>query len=89
MAKFHYFVAILLILQTFFDAELFYASLRQGGGKIEDFDGGSSLFNKTNISTNQNLNVKLGFICELKKLVYENEELPQSTSLTAPCRREP
>ena len=55
MAKFHYFVVILLILQTFFDAELFYASLRQGGGKIEDFDGGSSLFNKTNIPINQNL----------------------------------
>ena len=25
----------------------------------------------------------------MKKLVCENEELPQSTSLTAPCRREP
>ena len=32
---------------------------------------------------------KLGFIGEFKKLVCENEELPQSTSLTAPCRREP
>ena len=33
--------------------------------------------------------VKLGFIGEFKKLVCENEELPQSPSVTAPCRREP
>ena len=32
---------------------------------------------------------KLGFMGEFNKLVYENEELPQSTSLTAPWRREP
>ena len=32
----------------FFDAKLTLASLRQGGGKIEDFDGGSSPLSKTN-----------------------------------------
>ena len=31
------------------------ASLRQGGGKIEDFDGGSSPLSKTNSPINQNL----------------------------------
>ena len=44
-----------LILQTFFDAKLTLASLRQGGGKIEDFDGGSSPLSKTNLPINQNL----------------------------------
>ena len=37
-----------------------------------------------------NLNDKLGFIGEFEKLVcVQKGELPQSTSLTAPCRREP
>ena len=32
---------------NFFDANLTLASLRQGGGKIEDFDGGSSSFSES------------------------------------------
>ena len=32
---------------------------------------------------------KLGLIGKFEKLVYENEELPQSPSVTAPCREPP
>ena len=42
-----YILTFYAFLANFFYAKLTLASLRQGGGKIEDFDGGSSSFSES------------------------------------------